>query len=71
MSEKAKIRIGPLDTVGGVVTELGRIYERRIGLAPFPFADLVSVDPNPPGHVRLAQSQVLAPPAKLYDQGCR
>ncbi len=26
MSEKAKIRIGPLNTVGGVVTELGRIY---------------------------------------------
>ena len=26
MSEKAKIRIGPVDTVGGVVTELGRIY---------------------------------------------
>ena len=26
MSEKAKIRIGPLSTVGGVVTELGRIY---------------------------------------------
>ncbi len=28
MSEKAKIRIGPLDTVGGVVTELGRIYRK-------------------------------------------
>ncbi len=26
MSEKAKPRIGRLDTVGGVVTELGRIY---------------------------------------------
>ena len=26
MSEKAKIRIGRLDTVGGVVTELGRVY---------------------------------------------
>ena len=26
MSEKAKIRIGPLNTVGGVVTELGRVY---------------------------------------------
>ncbi len=26
MSEKEKIRIGPLNTVGGVVTELGRIY---------------------------------------------
>ena len=26
MSDKAKIRIGPLNTVGGVVTELGRIY---------------------------------------------
>ena len=26
MSEKAKPRIGPLNTVGGVVTELGRIY---------------------------------------------
>ncbi len=26
MSEKAKVRIGPLNTVGGVVTELGRIY---------------------------------------------
>ena len=28
MSVKAKIRIGPLDTVGGVVTELGRIYRQ-------------------------------------------
>ena len=26
MSEKAVVRIGRLDTVGGVVTELGRIY---------------------------------------------
>ncbi len=26
MSEKANIRIGRLDSVGGVVTELGRIY---------------------------------------------
>ena len=26
MSKKAKPRIGPLNTVGGVVTELGRIY---------------------------------------------
>ena len=26
MSEKAKTRIGPLNTVGGVVTELGRVY---------------------------------------------
>ena len=26
MTEKPKIRIGRLDTVGGVVTELGRIY---------------------------------------------
>ncbi len=26
MSEKAKIRIAPLNTVGGVVTELGRVY---------------------------------------------
>ncbi len=26
MSEKEKVRIGPLNTVGGVVTELGRIY---------------------------------------------
>ena len=26
MSEKEKARIGPLNTVGGVVTELGRIY---------------------------------------------
>ncbi len=34
MSEKAKVRIGPLNTVGGVVTELGRIYRqtRRGGL---------------------------------------
>ena len=32
MSVKAKIRIGPLNTVGGVVTELGRIYrEARRG----------------------------------------
>ena len=32
MSEKAKIRIGPLNTVGGVVTELGRVYrEARRG----------------------------------------
>ena len=32
MTEKAKIRIGPLDTVGGVVRELGRIYrEARRG----------------------------------------
>ena len=28
MSVKAKIRIGRLDTVGGVVTELGRIYRQ-------------------------------------------
>ena len=28
MSEKAKIRVGRLDTVGGVVTELGRIYRQ-------------------------------------------
>ncbi len=26
MSEKEKVRIGPLNTVGGVVTELGRVY---------------------------------------------
>jgi len=26
LSDKAKIRIGPLNTVGGVVTELARIY---------------------------------------------
>ena len=26
MSKKPKVRIGRLDTVGGVVTELGRIY---------------------------------------------
>lgn len=32
MKEKAKIRIGPLNTVGGVVTELGRVYrEARRG----------------------------------------
>ena len=32
MSVKAKIRIGPLDSVGGVVSELGRIYrEARRG----------------------------------------
>ena len=32
MSVKAKIRIGPLNTVGGVVVELGRIYrEARRG----------------------------------------
>ncbi len=32
MSEKAKIRIGRLNTVGGVVTELGRVYrEARRG----------------------------------------
>ena len=32
MSEKAKIRIGPLNSVGGVVVELGRIYrEARRG----------------------------------------
>ena len=32
MSEKAKTRIGPLNTVGGVVSELGRIYrEARRG----------------------------------------
>ena len=28
MSEKAKIRIGRLDTVGGIVTELGRVYRQ-------------------------------------------
>ena len=28
MSEKAKIRIGRLDTVGGVVRELGRVYRK-------------------------------------------
>ncbi len=28
MSEQAKPRIGRLDTVGGVVTELGRIYRQ-------------------------------------------
>ena len=26
MSEKAKIRIGRLDTVGGLVTEMARVY---------------------------------------------
>ena len=26
MSEKAKIRIGRLDTVGGITTEMGRVY---------------------------------------------
>ena len=26
MGKKEKVRIGPLNTVGGVVTELGRIY---------------------------------------------
>ena len=32
MSEKGKIRIGRLNTVGGVVTELGRVYrEARRG----------------------------------------
>ena len=32
MSEKANIRIGRLNTVGGVVTELGRVYrEARRG----------------------------------------
>ena len=32
MSDKAKPRIGPLNTVGGVVTELGRVYrEARRG----------------------------------------
>ena len=32
MSEKAKIRISRLDSVGGVVTELGKIYrEARRG----------------------------------------
>ena len=32
MSEKAKIRIGPLNTAGSVVTELGRVYrEARRG----------------------------------------
>ena len=28
MSDKANIRIGPLNTVGGVVTELGRVYRK-------------------------------------------
>ena len=28
MSEKTKIRIGRLDTIGGVVVELGRIYRQ-------------------------------------------
>ena len=28
MSDKAKVRIGPLATVGGVVVELGRIYRQ-------------------------------------------
>ena len=28
MTEKAKVRIGPLNTVGGVVTELGRVYRQ-------------------------------------------
>ena len=32
MSDKPKVRIGPLNTVGGVVTELGRVYrEARRG----------------------------------------
>lgn len=82
MSDKAKIRIGRLDTVGGVVTELGRIYrfawggplpqadgetqlfgpsqkvgESRIGLALFPFAELVSVDPNFGREISLRQAQ--------------
>ena len=26
MSEKAKVRIGSLDTVGGITTEMGRVY---------------------------------------------
>ncbi len=28
MTNKAKIRIGPSNTVGGVVTELGRVYRK-------------------------------------------
>ena len=28
MSERKKVRIGPLNSVGGVVTELGRIYRQ-------------------------------------------
>ena len=28
MTDKPKVRIGRLDTVGGVVTELGRIYRQ-------------------------------------------
>ena len=28
MSKKTKIRIGHLDTVGGIVTELGRVYRQ-------------------------------------------
>ena len=28
MSENARIRIGPLDTVGGVITEMGRVYRQ-------------------------------------------
>ena len=28
MSEKPKIRIGRLDNIGGVVTELGRVYRQ-------------------------------------------
>ncbi len=28
MSKKATVRIGRLDTVGGVVTELGRVYRK-------------------------------------------
>ena len=28
MSVKAKIRIGPLDNVGGIVSELGKVYRQ-------------------------------------------
>ena len=28
MTEKGKIRIGPLNSVGGVVTELGKVYRQ-------------------------------------------
>ena len=31
MTTKAKVRIGPLDTVGGIVSELGRVYREARG----------------------------------------
>ena len=65
-------RGGRLPQADGETQLLGpcqKVGERRIGFALFPFAELVSVDPNSGREIFLPQVEVLASPAKLYDQG--